>query len=143
MAAIDELMRELVGGYLRRRTPPDIEVTVAQFHCLHTIGRMGSPSMSELSGELRLHPSTVTGLVDGLVEHGLVERQEDPLDRRVVRVELTDKARRKRERHRRAMRQRVMELLGGLGDGDLRSIHEALSILHAAALRTRDDQPQS
>jgi DNA-binding MarR family transcriptional regulator len=142
VTVIDDLLRQIMGGYLRTRRPPHGELTVAQFHCLRTIGRMESPSMSALSRELRLHPSTVTALVDVLVERGLVRRRDDPHDRRVVRVEFTEKARQERERHQRAMRRRVMGLLGDLGDEELRSIHGALSILHAAALRRGDEDRQ-
>jgi len=141
MAAIDDLMREVFGRYLRpRHKPHDPELTLGQLHCLRTIGRMGSPSMSELSGELLLQPSTVTGLVDALVERGLVERREDPQDRRVVRVALSTQGRQQKEHHRRAMRDRLMALLGDLEDGELAQIHDALSLLHAAALRRAEQQ---
>ncbi len=139
MTAIDELMREVFGRYLRpKRKPPDLDLTLAQLHCLRMIGRMGSPSMSELSAELYLQPSTTTALVDALVEHGLVQRQEDVEDRRVVRAELTAEGRRRRDSHRRAARQRLMALLGDLEDEELRQIHEALTLLHGAALRRGD-----
>ncbi len=142
MMAIDDLVREVFGEYLRRRQkPPDLDLTLGQLHCLRTIGRMGSPSMSELSSGLQLQPSTVTGLVDALVQQGLVDRRSDPEDRRVVRVRLSAKGQRGRERHRRAMRQRLMELLGDLEDDDLRRIHEALSLLHTAARHRAAGRP--
>lgn len=71
MAAIDDSMREIVGGYLRRPRPRDIEVTVAQLHHLRMIGQMRSPSMSEPSGEFRLHsgtPCVVSGYPGGRAE---------------------------------------------------------------------------
>ena len=39
--------------------------------------------MSRLAHVLRCEPSNVTGLVDRLEKHGLVERRPDPQDRRV------------------------------------------------------------
>lgn len=46
--------------------------------------------MSELSGLLQLATPTVTEVVNGLVDKGLVERNRDPGDRRAVRVRLTE-----------------------------------------------------
>lgn len=46
-------------------------------------------TMRELTETLALPPSSVTGLVDTLVERQALERISDPDDRRVVRVRLT------------------------------------------------------
>lgn len=44
----------------------------------------------ELQRRLYLAPATITGLVDGLVEKGLVDRYRDYDDRRVVLLKLTE-----------------------------------------------------
>jgi DNA-binding MarR family transcriptional regulator len=46
-------------------------------------------SMSELGARLGGHASNATGITDRLAARGLVERHEDPGDRRVKRVGLT------------------------------------------------------
>jgi DNA-binding MarR family transcriptional regulator len=46
-------------------------------------------SQSDLSRELIMHRSNVTGLVDRLERRRLVQRHDDPDDRRVYRVQLT------------------------------------------------------
>lgn len=140
---IDGLLREVVRGYRRpsHALPTDLDVTVGQIHCARTIGRLGNPTMSELAEALRLHPSTVTSLVDALVERGLVERRDDVDDRRIVRVALTEKGKRRRARHREAMRARLRELMGDIDDEDLRRIHSALTILRNAAARKAKDRP--
>ena len=137
MGAIDDLLRQIVGEYLRPRRPPpgDLNMTLGQMHCLRTVSRLGQPTMSELAADLRLHPSTVTVLVDGLVTLGLVERQTDPGDRRVVRVEETETGRKSRQKHLKAMRARLTRLLEDLSDGDLQAIHDALATLRDAARR--------
>jgi DNA-binding MarR family transcriptional regulator len=50
-------------------------------------------TMNELSKAVNLDISTMTRMVDQLVEKGLVERQTDAKDRRVVRVGLTEAGR--------------------------------------------------
>jgi DNA-binding MarR family transcriptional regulator len=133
--AIDDLLRDILGNYLRPRVPPsgDMNVTMGQLHCLGEISRLGTPAMSELAGALGLHPSTVTVLVDGLVAHGLARRWADPSDRRVVRVEETAKGRRNHERHMAAMRAKVTEVLSTLSDRDLARIRGSLWTLREAA----------
>ena len=49
----------------------------------------GSISMRELATRLGGHASNATGIADRLASRGLVERREDPDDRRVKRVDLT------------------------------------------------------
>lgn len=142
MAAIDEFVRGIFGPRLRRRRKlVDLDLTLGQLECLRLIGDLGSPSMSELSAELSLRPSSMTGLIDGLVQRGKVERLEDPADRRVVRVRLTEAGRSEREAHRQHLRQELMELLSDLSDAELERLYEALGALHAAAVR-RASQPQ-
>ena len=46
-------------------------------------------SQTDLSRELIMHRSNVTGLVDRLEKRGLLERQEVPEDRRAYRIVLT------------------------------------------------------
>ena len=46
----------------------------------------------ELAHIVRLHPSTITGVVQRLVSRGLLERERDPRDGRRVRLRLNAKA---------------------------------------------------
>ena len=52
--------------------------------------------MRALARTLRCDASNITGVVDRLATHGLVERVEDPDDRRVRKVALTEEGRRVR-----------------------------------------------
>src|SRR6478672_3884754 len=44
---------------------------------------------TDLASRLRISPRSVTEVVDGLVEAGLLERTPDPRDRRAVSLDLT------------------------------------------------------
>jgi len=48
------------------------------------------PTIGDVAGYLLLKHHSVVGLVDRAVKAGLVERHEDPEDRRVVRLRLTE-----------------------------------------------------
>jgi len=133
---VEEFLRRIFQPHLRpRHKPADLELTLGQLECLHAINRLEAPSMSDLSHELGLPPSSVTGIVDRLVALGKVERQSDPGDRRVVRVALTAQGRRDRDRHRRLRRERLIRLLDALDDEELRALHIALELVAQAADR--------
>lgn len=65
------------------------QVTLAQCLVLLEVEELGTPSMGQLAGNLRLDTSTLTRTADGLVAQGLLERLRDESDRRVVKVRLT------------------------------------------------------
>ncbi|MFQ6130457.1 MAG: MarR family winged helix-turn-helix transcriptional regulator [Armatimonadota bacterium] len=135
------IMRCLFAG--RGESAPHLDITVGELRCLATIGHLGKPSMTDLSDRLYLQPSTVTGLVDALVDRGLVDRYADPEDRRVVRVGLTPEGRRRRAQHRTAKRRRLMAALADVNSDELRSIRAALHTLHAAALRAAETRERA
>ena len=67
----------------------------SQFNVLNLLhGLPEGRSQSDLSRELLVHRSNVTGLVDRLERDGLVERRDEPGDRRAYQVRLTAAGRR-------------------------------------------------
>ena len=71
----------------------------------------GTLTMSELSTELSVPLSTATRIVDGLVQREMVERVQDPKDRRVVRVGMSKNGRKLYETGREYSKQRITRLL--------------------------------
>jgi len=65
-----------------------------QVWALTLLQREAGLSLSELSERLFAHPSTVSGIVDRLVQRGAVSRIADEQDRRGVRLSLTPGGRR-------------------------------------------------
>jgi len=68
-----------------------IDLTLPQFYVLATIGYAGGLPFSGIGEKMMVTVSNLTGIVDRLEEKGLVYRQRDSKDRRVVRVALTEK----------------------------------------------------
>jgi DNA-binding MarR family transcriptional regulator len=52
----------------------------------------GSSSISEIAKNLTISKSNMTPIIDKLISEGMVNRYDDPNDRRILRIELTDKA---------------------------------------------------
>ncbi len=69
-------------------------VTVSQCHILLEIGGKTEMSIVELASVLNLDTSTLSRSIDGLVSIGLVNRQQNPSDRRYVRISLSEQGKR-------------------------------------------------
>jgi DNA-binding MarR family transcriptional regulator len=72
----------------------DEELTVAQLTTLHLIDDRGSLYASELADALHRSPSTVSRMVEALVQRSWVMRTEDAADRRIKRLALTPEGQR-------------------------------------------------
>jgi len=69
-----------------------VDITMSQAKILLLLASAHELHMSELVPRLGISLSTVSGHVDRLVDQGLVERREDPADRRQVLVAPTPAA---------------------------------------------------
>ena len=68
-------------------------VTGPQRLVLRIVGRFPGISAGEVSQILHLHPSTLTGILRRLSDHGLIERRADPSDARRALLHLTARGR--------------------------------------------------
>src|SRR5579862_6048230 len=84
---VARLMRTRADQHARR-----FGMTRAQWVILSWLERQAGISQSDLAGLVEVEPITVCRLVDRLEAQGLVERRNDPKDRRVKRLHLTPKA---------------------------------------------------
>jgi DNA-binding MarR family transcriptional regulator len=84
--------REIGRVLVHNRTMPLLasNLTMQQLRTVVLLSSLRSASGQDLAHNLGVGLGTVTGIVDRLIGHGLVTRREDPDDRRVRRVELTD-----------------------------------------------------
>ena len=82
------LRRHLVRG--SRAELARSGLTAAQVSVISLLGTNNSMTLGDLSRELELSHSTVSGIVDRLESKGIVNRKTSPDDRRYVRISLTD-----------------------------------------------------
>ncbi len=68
-----------------------VDISQSQLLMIMAIRAKQPCRLSELSQEMEISNPTASGLVDRLVQHGLVERTADPRDRRAVCISLTQK----------------------------------------------------
>lgn len=89
--------------HVRHPAPPPgaLPLSPPQANILFTIAHhQGGMSVKDLAEHTGVTPGAITQFVDGLVEKGLVAREGDSVDRRVVRLKITDLAINKFEKFR-------------------------------------------
>jgi DNA-binding MarR family transcriptional regulator len=123
---------------LRARVQPfwaELDLTMAQLKALMAIAAAGGLTGRELAERLGTGPSAVTPLVDRLVAHGYVRREEDPADRRITWARPTAPARALFEQLSAANREHFDQLLDALEPDELARVRDALEILARVAAR--------
>lgn len=85
LSAADVLLRVVA------RSVAEVEdiVNSLQLRVLVSIHTRGPQNLGGVAAELGVHASNATRICDRLVTSGLIERREDPVDRRYVLLELT------------------------------------------------------
>ena len=97
-------------------------LSIPQFDLLSTLTEREGLTQQELAERLYVTKGNVSGLVDRLVEAGLVERRASPADRRSNALHLTPAGRRLATRAMAAQAAYVKETLGRLPDPDLKTL---------------------
>jgi DNA-binding MarR family transcriptional regulator len=91
-----ELWRSMVNNWKRLQHDAEknllrLGLTIAELRILRVLREQGSSPMNRFSAETMLSQPSITGIVDKLVEGGLVERVRSVEDRREVLIAITAK----------------------------------------------------
>lgn len=125
-----------VEGELRERLRIEFDTTLPRFDVMAALQRHGDGlTMSVLSGELRVSNGNVTGIVDRLVEEGLVVRIPVLNDRRATTVRLTGKGRERFSVMAARHEEWVDELLATLDEEVIRTLSMQLEQVISAPMR--------
>ncbi|MCX7775675.1 MAG: MarR family transcriptional regulator [Spirochaetaceae bacterium] len=91
IAWIGQIMRLSMQGFMRYAA--EAGLSMAQMGVLFRLSRGKSYPVTALGGEMGVTGAAASQMADKLVAMGLVERTEDPTDRRVRRLSLTPRGR--------------------------------------------------
>ncbi|MYW63503.1 MarR family transcriptional regulator [Streptomyces sp. SID8379] len=123
---------------IQRRQLEPVGITPAQSRLLRTLVHYDKPPrMADLAQRLEVVPRAVTTVVDGLEAGDLVRRVPDPTNRRVIRIELTEKGRAALRELRSARRAAAEEILAPLDTEQRAQLTVLLNALFEAP-RERD-----
>ncbi|NOK58499.1 MAG: DNA-binding transcriptional regulator, MarR family [Chloroflexi bacterium AL-N1] len=123
VTVIDQFVREIAWNGQKQAAhmlnDPDIDLTLPQMMTLSAIANCGTCRMSTLAGTTHQSAGTLTGIVDRLIEDGLVERTRNEGDRRVVEVMLTQDGQRRLSSALMACQEHTRGRLAHFNDDDL------------------------
>lgn len=92
-----------------------VKLSMNEVHILENIQKTSDNSMSHIAKRLMVTQGTLTTNVAKLVTKGYVERLRDPADKRVVRLNITEKAEEVLKVHEDFHREMIDKTIGDLG----------------------------
>ena len=110
-----------------------LNLTIPQLKSLFYISRHGRVNPSCLASGIRVTPANVTGIVDRLIEQGLLTRTPDPDDRRISWLRVTDSGKTLINDLREGRAQEMRRTLGKLTKEELSIAAHGFELVAAAA----------
>ena len=110
-----------------------LDLSIAQLKSLIYIHSKGRSNFRELAEALDVTPPVVTGIVDRLVLHGLIQRVRGQQDRRVQWLVLSDKGRALQNDITQKVTKEFHDVLKILSDEDLSALVQSFAALIKAA----------
>lgn len=111
----------------------ELDVTMHQLKMLLLLYTDGPLSVGSLASWLRIALPTVSGVLNRLERRGLMQRQRDKADRRLVICQLTEKGYELVDRLWELGSARLIKLLETMTMEQLRTVSETMALLHASA----------
>src|SRR5262245_19440186 len=114
------------------REDPTSGLSAARLSALSVLVFGGPKTLGELAAAEQVRPPTMTRVVTGLEQAGLVRRAAGPRDGRIARVRATPKGRQVLQRARERRIARLAEQLSQLEPDQIALVREAAELVEAA-----------
>ncbi len=137
-------LQQQTGHALGQHAPEawlDLSLTIGQLKSLFFIDFAGSTNFKKLATALGVTPPNVTRIVDRLVEQGLVSREGNPEDRRMLFLKTTDRGKALLAKLRESRISRMSGILAKLTLEELTALAKGLSAL-ARAGKYHEEKPR-
>jgi DNA-binding MarR family transcriptional regulator len=141
---LSEVIREWSEVYMRRsgrdfkRFMDDTGLSFSQLNVLMRLYHGGNSGVSEIGEQMGVTSAAASQAIDRLVLQGLIERTEDPIDRRAKRLALTPKSRTLIAKGIEARCQWVEDLTDAFTTEQQSMIVSALALLTEASRATKE-----
>jgi DNA-binding MarR family transcriptional regulator len=132
MTGFDAFMQRMAATHAPEFS--EVGLTMSQAKVLYLVQASAPLGLSELAGRLSVGVSTASGLVERLVEARLLDRRDDPTDRRHVLLSLTETGAASLDRMRELNAGHMRLMLEHVSDADLVTIDRAIRALTEAAV---------
>lgn len=120
-------MRNSMHGAIRHSREHGLSMT--QFSTLMTLHKQGPCAISEIAEELGVSSAAASQMVDRMVNDGIILRSEDPNDRRVKLISLSERGGQLLRENYDARRKWLGELIESLSDAEKQQVHQVFEIL--------------
>jgi DNA-binding MarR family transcriptional regulator len=124
---MEALMRKSMRRFLRHARESGL--SMSHIGAIFHTHRFGSCGVTEIGEHLGVSSAAASQMLERLVQQDLVLRTEDPDDRRVKRIELTDKGRHILEEGLRARQTWLKDLARSLDQDERETVEAAMKIL--------------
>ncbi len=126
----------IISGQIRRRLREKFDITLPAFDLMAQLDREPQGiRLGELSKRMMVTNGNLTGLVERLVQEGLVLREVDPDDRRAFVVRLSKAGRTKFAGYAKENERLVLSLFEAVGPETIDTLMDNLAELKASAGR--------
>jgi DNA-binding MarR family transcriptional regulator len=119
-----------------RRQDEESGLSPARLSALSVLVFGGSKTIGELAAAEQVRPPTMSAIVDGLEQDGLVRRAADPRDRRVVRVHASAKGKRVLQRARERRIAALADRLSHLDPAEIELVRAAAELVDTSLRRS-------
>jgi len=123
--------------------PKDImglKLTISQSTTLTSLGYKKSCKMSELAESVSMNTSTMTSVVDSLIEIDLLRRMRSREDRRLVLVQLTEKGKKVVNKLNRYKKKQIRDIIEHLNEKDRENVLSGFEKVVDAFLATSKEK---
>ncbi len=117
-----------------------MHVTQSQILVMRVLNYYGDMKVGDISRELDLSNSTVSGIIDRLVEKKIVQRKRSEEDRRIVMISLADEYRQPVKKQLNAFAQKMRKALSTITEEDLDSVIQGLEKLEKILEKSQESK---
>lgn len=122
-------MRNSMHSSLRHSREHGLSMT--QFSTMMTLHKRGTCAISEIAEELGVSTAAASQMVDRMVNEGMILRSEDPHDRRVKLISLTERGHQLLHENFQARRNWLSEIVETLSDEEKEQVRQVFEMLVA------------
>ena len=137
MAKIEQLLPSFIKCFKGESAVAldELDLTIPQIHVLNYLAMNDNCKMSDISTALSVTLSNMTSMIDRLIREGYVAREDDPSDRRIVRINLSNKGKQiiKKFKEHRAKSMKIM--FQKMSQKDIKNI---IGIIERVANQTKE-----
>src|SRR5512136_1380967 len=133
---LEAVLGRIIQGFLSAMKQHGL--STPQIHALMYIHHFGGCQVSDMAMMAEVSNAAASQLVERLVQQGLVERREDPQDRRYKLVTLSTKGK-ELIRESVVSNQFWMEIMAALAPGQRQTIHEAFLLMAQKGEQIQDE----